>query len=63
MSVYEAEAGEWKRELLSTERDFMFRREDEEFLRAITEGTQVSIPLSEAVKSQRIIQEATKDSI
>lgn len=38
----------------------MFRNEDEEFLRAAAEGTPVSCPLSEALKSQQILDKAIK---
>jgi predicted dehydrogenase len=55
VSVYEQKNGEWKREELATERDEMFRREDREFLQAVVSDTPVSCPLSEAVKSQKII--------
>ncbi len=47
--------GHWVRDDLTTERDEMFRREDQEFLQAIVSGTPVSCPLPEAVKSQKII--------
>ena len=55
VSVYEQSSGNWEREELTTERDEMFRREDREFLQAVASGTPVSCPLSEAVKSQKII--------
>lgn len=55
VSVYEQSSGHWKQEDLATERDEMFRREDREFLQAVASGTPVSCPLSEAVKSQKII--------
>jgi predicted dehydrogenase len=55
VSVYEQSSGHWKQEELTTERDEMFRREDREFLQAVASGIPVSCPLSEAVKSQRII--------
>ena len=55
VSIYEAEKGRWDREELSTDRDFMFRSEDKEFLQAITEGTPVGCPLSEAVKSLKVV--------
>jgi predicted dehydrogenase len=55
LSVYEQSSGQWKQEDLVTERDEMFRREDREFLQAVASGTPVSCPLSEAVKSQKII--------
>lgn len=55
VSVYEADKGCWEREEIPTERDFMFRSEDEEFLRAIPEGKPTKCPLSEAVKSLEII--------
>ncbi len=55
VSVYEQSIGHWVPEDLTTERDEMFRREDQEFLQAIVSGTPVSCPLPEAVKSQKII--------
>ena len=55
VSVYEAEKGKWACEKMITERDSMFRSEDMEFLRAITEGTPVGCPFSEAVKSLQIV--------
>jgi len=55
VSVYEQSSGHWEREELGTERDEMFRREDREFLQAVASGTPVSCPLSEALKSQKII--------
>ena len=60
VSVYEAEKGEWACEEMTTERDFMFRSEDREFLRAITEGTPVGCPLSEAIKSLQVVCAAQK---
>ncbi len=59
VSVYERSSGRWKQEELTTERDEMFRREDREFLQAVASGTPVSCPLSEAVKSQKIISLAS----
>ena len=59
VSVYEAGTGEWTREEMATERDSMFRSEDEEFLRAITEGTPVGCPLPEALKSLEVVCAAT----
>lgn len=58
LSVYDAAAGSWAREVLATERDFMFRSEDQDFLRAVVEGTPVTCPLSEALKSQEILEQA-----
>ena len=58
VSVYDVATGSWNRESMATDRDHMFRSEDEEFLRAIVEGTPVTCPLSEALKSQRILEEA-----
>ena len=58
ISVYDPAAGTWSREVLATERDFMFRSEDEEFLRAVAEGTPVTCPLSEALKSQEVLEQA-----
>lgn len=55
VSVYKQSSGHWEREELTTERNEMFRREDREFLQAVASGTPVSCPLSEAVKSQKII--------
>ena len=55
VSVFEAIAGKWEHEELATERDFMFRNEDAEFLEAACAGTAVGIPLSEARKSLEII--------
>jgi predicted dehydrogenase len=55
VSVYEQSRGHWKCEEIATERDEMFRREDREFLQAVVSGTPVSCPLSEALKSQKII--------
>jgi len=43
---------------MATDRDHMFRSEDKEFLRAIVEGTPVTCPPSEALKSQRILEKA-----
>ena len=60
VSVYETEKGNWTREEMTTERDFMFRSEDREFLRAITEGTPVGCPLEEAVKSLQVVCAAQK---
>jgi len=59
VSVYEQSSGHWKHNELATERDEMFRREDREFLRAVVSSTPVSCPLSEAVKSQKIISLAS----
>ena len=50
----------WQRETIATQRDAMFRREDEEFLRAITDNTATSCPLSEGLKSLKIISQALK---
>jgi predicted dehydrogenase len=55
VAVYRSATRTWVREDMPTERDFMFRREDEEFLRAIAEGTPVSCPLPEALRSQRVL--------
>jgi predicted dehydrogenase len=59
VSVYEQAGGVWKEETIATDRDEMFRREDREFLKAAVSGTPVSCPLSEALKSQQIIDAAT----
>jgi len=60
ISVYDTGSREWSHEEVPTERDFMFRREDEEFLRAVAEGTPVTCPLSEALKSQRVLELAQR---
>ena len=58
LSAYDASASAWSHEEIPTERDFMFRSEDEEFLRAAAEGTPVTCPLSEAMKSQQVLAQA-----
>jgi predicted dehydrogenase len=60
VSIYDPGARQWSREEIATERDFMFRSEDEEFLRAVAEGTAVTCPLPEALKSQRILEQAQR---
>jgi len=61
VAVYDTKSREWSLEEVPTERDFMFRCEDEEFLRAVAEGTSVTCPLSEALKSQRILELAENE--
>ena len=63
VSVYDTANGQWTREVLGTERDFMFRSEDAEFLKAAANGTGTQCPLSEGVKSLQIISTALKKVI
>jgi predicted dehydrogenase len=58
VSVYEASSGQWQKQVMPTERDFMFRSEHAEFLQAITNGSPTQCPLSEGVKSLQIISTA-----
>lgn len=60
VAVYSAKSGAWRVERLHTERDHMFRSEDEDFLCAVTTGSPVFCPLSEAVKSQQIVELAQR---
>ena len=62
VSVYEAEKGNWEREVIATERDHMFRTEDREFLQAITDNTKTLCPLEEGIKSLKIICTAIADN-
>jgi len=55
VSLYEKAKKEWERIDLVTERDSMFRKEDEHFLHATIDDLDVDIPLSEAVKSLEVI--------
>jgi len=58
VSLFEAASGKWQRETFTTDRDDMFREEDEEFLRALSGGLPVSCPVSEARKSLEIVHAA-----
>ena len=62
VSVYEAEKGNWEREVMATERDHMFRTEDKEFLQAITNNSKTLCPLEEGIKSLKIICTAIADN-
>jgi predicted dehydrogenase len=55
VSVYEKAKKAWERIILPTERDAMFRREDEHFLSASLANTEVDIPFSEGLKSLKIL--------
>lgn len=58
VSVYEAKTGKWEREVMTTERNHMFRTEDMEFLQAITNNTKPPCSLNEGMKSLEIICKA-----
>ena len=58
VSVYETYRSQWWKQVVPTERDFMFRSEDTEFLQAIANGATTQCPLSEGIKSLRIISTA-----
>ena len=55
VSVYEKAKKTWERMTLKTERDAMFRREDERFLSASLANTEIDIPFSEGLKSLKIL--------
>ena len=56
--LYTAAEGTWSVERLTTERDFMFRAEDTEFLEAVAFDRPIRLDLAEACKSMRIVVEA-----
>jgi predicted dehydrogenase len=56
VSVYNKLEQKWEIETIKTERDSMFRQEDTEFLQACVSKGKVRCPLSEAIKSQKILQ-------
>ncbi len=58
VSIFERGNDDWEHEVIPTERDFMFRSEDEEFLRAITDNTETNCSLEEGIKSLKIISSA-----
>lgn len=59
LSVYRKKTGAWETTKTATERDFMFREEDEEFLRfAAGEAVEPACPLEEAEKSLEILHRA-----
>jgi predicted dehydrogenase len=58
VSVYSSSAKQWQEEHLMTERDSMFREEDQEFLRAVRGECSASIPLEEGLKSLFVLSEA-----
>lgn len=56
--LHNAAEGKWTAERLTTERDFMFRAEDAEFLEAVALDRPIRLDLAEACKSMRIVVEA-----
>ena len=61
VGVYAAAEGKWTTERLATERDFMFRAEDTEFLEAVALDRPIRLDLAEACKSMRIVVEAQNE--
>jgi len=55
VSLYNRGSNTWERTILVTERNAMFRKEDERFLRATLDGTPVDIPFEDSLKSLAII--------
>jgi predicted dehydrogenase len=58
LRLYSAAEARWTVERLTTERDFMFRAEDTEFLEAVALDRPIRLDLAEACKSMRIVTEA-----
>lgn len=58
LSAYRPAAGEWTHETCDTERNDMFRAEDEAFLRRIAGGTGTVYGLDEGLKSLALIDQA-----
>ena len=56
VAVYEAAKGDWEREELVTQRDDMFRAEDQEFLQAVAENRPISCNIAEARKSVEVVE-------
>jgi len=61
VSVYEAATKMWTHEVFPTDRDDMFRAEDEEFLRAVAEDRPIRCTVSEARKSVEVVVNAQKE--
>ena len=61
-SVYEAQNGQWLHEEITTDRDNMFRAEDEEFLAAVADDADLACPLEEGLKSLRVILAAQQQA-
>jgi predicted dehydrogenase len=54
VSVYEADKNHWEAEDMATDRDDMFRAEDQEFLQAVAEDLPIRCTLAEARKSVEV---------
>jgi predicted dehydrogenase len=58
VSVYEAVKGTWEHEELVTDRDDMFRAEDQEFLEAVAEDKPMACTIAEGRKSVEVVAAA-----
>jgi predicted dehydrogenase len=58
VSLYEAASKAWLHEDLTTDRDDMFRAEDQEFLQCVAEGRPIRCTVAEARKSVEIVAAA-----
>lgn len=58
VSLYEDSRGEWQYEEIATDRDAMFRAEDEEFLRAAAGDGTISCSLADGVRALQTVLQA-----
>jgi predicted dehydrogenase len=63
VSVYDAGRRTWETWEIATERDDMFRAEDQEFLQAVAEDKPIACTIDEAVKSVRVVAAARAQTL
>ena len=60
LCLYDPEEEQWRQETIPTERDRMFRAEDQEFLEAIANGWPIRCTIEEGLKSLQVIEQANR---
>jgi len=55
LSIYDVAESRWSAEILSTDRDDMFRAEDEEFLEAVADDLPIRSTVAEGLRSLDVI--------
>lgn len=63
LSWYSTDTGCWNKQVFPTQRNDMFRDEDEEFLRAVLGQTEITCTVDEALRSLKIIEQVYQPDV